>query len=218
LVDEIQKDIKTRLDFEWISVNVAKMKREEYAREIRRAIDSKKPTLCFVDEITAKDAETWPRDEVYGYMETTSDVPRVFVIADSFGKNKGDLIAKLKSGDIKGHSADMMRRIRETRCHEIQPNTSFENILIFTNFLAQVAREKKSSLSRIQKACFFYVLVKQLEPREIRDLVHESRESISPAQVQFAELKGATKYLESLPEWRRPALEKFLKQFCSVET
>ena len=91
---------------------------------------------------------------MYGPMEKTSKVPRVFVIADSFGKNKGGLIAKLKSGDVKGHSADLMKRIPEPNWREIQPNSLLDKILIFANFAVQAALSHKAAVSRSKRHAF----------------------------------------------------------------
>jgi hypothetical protein len=135
------------------------------------------PSLCLVDEIDAKQGETWPYDELFTHLDLNVNTDRrvVFVLIGSTGTGIERLTQNIES---RTKGKDLLDRVPAANRFEIPPPEPEDLAVIFASQLFREIDEHLDAsgatigLHHVERFALYYLLAnEQLStPRQIREL------------------------------------------------
>lgn len=190
LVKEIAAALEPTVEF--VHLDLAAQTKERYCTLIEQMAESRKPTLCLLDELYAKREERWPFSEIFQKLtinETDSERRFVFVAITSQMGSRDGLVKALEARSDEGR--DFIRRIRADKRFDVPAAATGDKILVFIGQAIKRAAERGMSITGVERAAIFYVLVNYTALRDIADRAKEVADRMtigSDARVAFDHL------------------------------
>jgi hypothetical protein len=172
-VEEIAKSISYDINF--VVINLAREQKEEIKIKLELVSKSEKPVLCLIDEIDARNEESWPYDLLFTYLDLNlePDNKVVFVIVGSSQLGVESLARYIRTR-IKG--VDLMDRVPDDNFISIPQASGLDKIVFFVKHLVRATVETNKDINEIEKLALYYIIKsdKYNTPRQIRELAYQS--------------------------------------------
>ena len=165
------KEIALMEKVNFVEANLA-TSQEQFTDAIRKAINSKQPTLCLVDEIDAHAEERWPYESFFSYLEENLQRahPLVFVMA---GSAPNGIDSMIKGIEARFKGPDLISRIFDSDTRYCLPEHKMGDILIiFATRSMLHAKRLGRKIQGINKAVAYFLLrnVNYHRPRQLDEL------------------------------------------------
>ena len=152
-VQEIARSLGDLVRYE--ELNLAQLGKEEFVSRLRQLDASTKPSLCLVDEIDAKPAETWPYETLLSALDPTAGrTSTSFILAGSstsgIDQMKRRIASRPKGGDV-------LSRIPVTNEFVIPSLSPGDRILVSLAQLRHAGRGMGRTVNEVEKLALYYI-------------------------------------------------------------
>ena len=169
-VQEIARSMGNPIDYR--ELNLAQLSEHDFRSALSEIERLDKPRLCFIDEIDAKPAESWPYEVLLPLLEPPANrrtVRSCFILAGSSGNSLTGMkenMAKRPKG------IDLLSRIPPRNEFVIEGLGLGDRLLVVSTQFLSAAREYGRQIDEVEKLVLFYVALNpQLKSaRQIRQL------------------------------------------------
>ena len=152
-VQEIARSLGDLVRYE--ELNLAQLGKEEFVSRLRQLDASTKPSLCLVDEIDAKPAETWPYETLLSALDPTAGrTSTSFILAGSstsgIDQMKRRIASRPKGGDV-------LSRIPVTNEFVIPSLSPGDMMLVSLAQLRHAGRGMGRTVNEVEKLALYYI-------------------------------------------------------------
>ncbi len=133
------------------------------------------PVLCLIDEIDARENETWPYEKFFSTLDLNLDEKRciVFVLIGSYPTGMQGMI---RSMECRSKGKDLLDRIPASNRFEIPAPVIEDRAIIIASHVLAAAEKRKLEVKEIEKLALYYALgnVDIQTPRQLSDLIQDA--------------------------------------------
>src|SRR5437879_13059008 len=152
-VQEIARSLGDPVRYE--ELNLAQLGKEEFISRLRQLDASTKPSLCLVDEIDAKPAETWPYETLLSALDPTAGrTSTSFILAGSSTSGIDQMKRRIASRPKGG---DMLSRIPVTNAFVIPSLGLGDLMLASLALLSHTGRGMGRTVNEGEKLALYYI-------------------------------------------------------------
>jgi hypothetical protein len=125
------------------------------------------PTLCLIDEIDARQGESWPYENLFPYLDLSKQRPIVFVLVGSAGEGKEALVRLIQD---RPKGSDLIDRIPARQRIEIPPPLLGDRLLVLVSALLE--HGTGDPVQEVEKLALYYALSRV--PNDQRQIYYDS--------------------------------------------
>lgn len=168
-VKQIAEELGDTIEF--VELDLAKQSEAEFMDGLGRVTESKKPTLCLLDEVDAREGEKWPYESCYRLLDRNKEGEQqvVFVL---IGSSPTGIQGMTRGMEERWKGEDLVSRIPNEKRFEIPGMTLGDQLILFVSLVLDAAEKRAQSLNEIEKLALYYVVKQEglLSPRQLGDL------------------------------------------------
>jgi len=173
-VSEIGESLRSK-SVKFLGLNLAKDSQRDFQSKLGELTATKEPTLCMVDEIDARNDETWPYEVLFSHLDRnlSSDLNSVFVLIGSSRAGMNGMIQEMLA---RKKGPDLLDRVPIDRRFEIPAMCIEDKAVVFGSNLREAAKNRGQAVKYIEKFGLFFILSQSEfnSPRQLRDLAYSA--------------------------------------------
>ena len=140
----------------YLELNLAKLSREQMQAGLETLPGQAAPCLCLVDEIDARQEETWPYELLLPYLDLAVEGrgQAVFLLAGSSGYSLEGMKQRIAA---RPKGKDLLNRIPTENEFVIPPLSFGDRILVVLSQFIQAGKESGRSIRSVEKLGLYYI-------------------------------------------------------------
>ena len=156
-VNELTRALGSGIEFK--ELNLAQTGESEFRRQLETIDESKKPVLCFVDEVDSREGDKWPYEALIPYLEPGRPTNKriCYVLAGSGGRSIEGLKEIMRS---RPKGTDLLSRILRSNEITIPALDTGDKVLIAATHILESASRRGIHIREIEKIALYYLAVK----------------------------------------------------------
>ena len=159
---------------QYAELNLAELGETAFADALGALANRAAPTLCLVDEIDAKPAESWPFEQLLPSMERGgTNSPVVFVLA---GSSTSGLVEMKERLGTRPKGRDLLSRIPAGNEFSLPPLETGDVALLVLAQLRGAGQALGTPVNEVERLALYYVCHQPrfASPRQLRELARET--------------------------------------------
>lgn len=156
LVQQLAASLAPAVDY--VELNLTANNEDEFRAKLVGVDESRKAVICLVDEIDAKQEESWPYEALLTHLEgkAPANGTRMFILAGSSG-NEIEAMKKIMKARPKG--SDLLSRVPARNEYTIPPMTPGDRLIVTLVSLKSACGAAGKDVSDVEKAALFYIIL-----------------------------------------------------------
>jgi len=173
-ITEIGRSLRD-MGVRFLPLNLAKDSQEDFQAKLDELMATKEPVLCMVDEVDARNDETWPYEVLFSHLDRnlSPEFVSVFVLIGSSRAGMNGMIQEMLA---RKKGPDLLDRIPTDRRFEVPAMCIEDKAVVFASNAREAARSRGQTVTQIEKFALFFILVAPEfnSPRQLRDLAYSA--------------------------------------------